>query len=335
MSKVIDSILVTGGSGFIGTNLIEVLLLNNYKVINFDKVRPIKTSHSKLWIEGDIMDSKKLEKIFAELLPTIVIHLAARTDTLSDNIDDYLENSIGTKNILDVIKRTNSVRKVIITSTQYVYKSSEKPFPENNDEFIPHTAYGKSKVLAERFTKDANLDCVWTIIRPTNIWGPWHMRYPNELWKVIDKGLYFHPVNHEVIRTYGYVKNIVHQIYQIMISSANIVNHQVFYIGDAPIDSYVWLNEISIQLTNKKIKRLPKFLFQTIAYVGDMMRIFKIPFPLYSKRFQNMVEDYPAPTALTIEQFGVAEQDLKKNVAETLTWLRNDGKHYFDYWMKK
>jgi len=328
-------ILITGGSGFIGTNLIDLLLEKGHQVINYDKAQPVKKSHVAFWEMGDIMDEPKLLEICTKHAADSIIHLAARTDTLSNNLEDYVENYAGTQHVLNVIKKSHSIKKAIITSTQYVYKSENKPFPTTDEEFVPHTAYGQSKVLAEQYTRQANLSCQWTIVRPTNIWGPWHMRYPNELWKIIDKGFYFHPVNHEVIRTYGYVKNIVHQVYQILIAPSEVVNHKMFYVGDPSIDSYKYLNELSRQLTKKEIKRLPQVIFKTLAMFGDIFRAVKIPFPIYSLRFKNMVEDYPAPTEITVELFGQAEADLKKNVAETINWIKGEGKQHFTYWINK
>lgn len=330
------TILITGGSGFIGTNLIDLLQLKGtYEIVNFDKAKPVNPAHNSLWEEGNMMDEERLAEVFNKYNPDTVIHLAARTDTLSNKLEDYEENHIGTQYVLNAIKKSAAVKQVIIASTQYVYKSDDKPFPTKDTEYIPHTIYGQSKVLTEEYTHNANLSCTWTIIRPTNIWGPWHMRYPNELWKIIDQGIYFHPVNHPVIRTYGYVKNIVHQIYQILIAAPETVNHKMFYVGDPSIDSFEWLNELSMQLTNKRIKRLPTFIFKSLAIGGDVLRALKVPFPIYSKRFKNMVEDYPAPTEITVELFGQAESDLKKNVAETITWLKGEGKPYFEYWKNK
>ena len=329
-------ILITGGSGFIGTNLIDLLLTKeDIQILNYDKSAPVKESHARFWTNGNIMDPAFMCQTFKEFLPDSVIHLAARTDTLSDQLADYAENTVGTQNVLDAIKKTSSIKHAIITSTQYVYKSDYQPYPSHDEDFLPHTVYGQSKVLTEQFTRSADLACNWTIIRPTNIWGPWHMRYPNELWKVIDKGVYFHPVNHSVLRTYGYVKNIVHQIHQIMIASPSLVHKKMYYVGDAPIDSFKWLDELSVQMTQKHLKRLPKFIFQGIAIGGDMLRAMRVPFPLYSKRFKNMIEDYPAPTAITIKLFGQAEADLKHNVEETLEWLKAEGKPHFDHWKNK
>lgn len=327
-------ILITGGSGFIGTNMIEFLEEKGFhSIINYDKSKPVKPNQEKYWVEGNIMNESYFEEILIKNKADTIIHLAARIDTLSDNLEDYKENHEGTQHILNVLQKYK-IKRLIVASTQYVYKSTESYMPLNNKDFKPHTVYGQSKVLTEQYLHSADLKCIWTIVRPTNIWGPWHMRYPIELWKIIDQGIYFHPVSHPVIRTYGYIKNIVHQIYQMLVADVELVDKKTYYIGDLSIDSYSWINEFSLQLNGKKIKRLPTFMFSFVARLGDFLRKFRIPFPLYSKRFHNMVEDYPAPTEPTINLFGQAEISLQKNVKETLNWLKSDGKKHFDYWNK-
>lgn len=329
-------IAITGGSGFIGTNLIDLLISNgNNDIINIDKANPYKLVHQNLWAEGNIMDLNGIREILTKFNPEVLIHLAARTDTLSSNIDDYVENTIGTQNVINAIKSVASLKRIIITSTQYVYKSFEKPFPDKDNEYKPHTTYGESKVRTEELIRHADLNCSWTIVRPANIWGPWHMRYPIELWRIIDKGLYIHPGQKEVIRTYGYVKNITYQLSSIMEASLEAVDKKTFYLGDAPIDSYVWLNEVSLQLTKKKVRRFPIIFFKSLSLIGDALKKFKLPFPLYKERYRNMIEDYAAPTAVTVKKFGVLEPDLKKNVEETINWIRGEGKDFFSYWKNK
>lgn len=331
-----DVILITGASGFIGTNLVELFEQKGYTFVNFDKSPVTKKSQHKYWIQGNIMNPDQLSSAFDKYKPTIVIHLAARTDTLSDDLDDYVENTKGTENVVKEILKHDYVKHALFASTQYVYKNAECPFPQSDDTYAPHTIYGVSKKIDEEYIRNSGMKCKWTIFRPCNVWGPWHMRYPNELWKMIDKGLFVQPGSKPVIRTYSYVGNLVKQLESIMNASDEIVDRKTFYLGDMPIDSYIWVNALSLGLRGKRIYRIPKFVFWTGAVVGDIVRkLFGVNFPLYSMRYRNMVEDFYAPSNVTIALFGAFEQDYNKNVKETLDWLRGDGSQYFDYWKNR
>jgi nucleoside-diphosphate-sugar epimerase len=328
-----DVILITGGSGFIGTNLIEAFEEKKYTIINFDKNPPVKKSQEIYWYQGNIMRPENLESVFNKYQPTIVIHLAARTDTLSNKLDDYIENTKGTKNLIEEIETHDYIKHAVIASTQYVYKSREAPFSLNDDDYKPHTVYGESKRITEEITRRSNMNCKWTIVRPCNVWGPWHMRYPNELWKIIAKGLYVHPSRKPVVRTYAYVKNLVHQLTGILNAEDSVVNGKTFYLGDMPVDSYIWLNELSLQLRYKNVIRIPKLFFLIVAITGDILRSwFRINFPLYSVRYKNMIEDFYAPSNVAIHLFGTYNDNLTNNVKETVEWLDTEGKNYFEYW---
>src|ERR1700733_7845072 len=138
-------IAITGGSGFIGTNLIDLLLTKKgIEIINIDKAAPLKESHKKFWTNVNIMNEQNLLEVIGQILPDTVIHLAARTDTLSKDINDYNENTEGTQYVINAVKKAESVKHLIITSTQYVYKSVKKPFPDKDDSYEPHTVYGHS-----------------------------------------------------------------------------------------------------------------------------------------------------------------------------------------------
>ena len=93
-----------------------------------------------------------------------MIHLAARASMQGTSIDDFLENSTGTENILNAIRQTPSVERVVIASSQHVRKPGSG-LPTNDEDYNPHGLYGESKVITEQLTRSADLDCVWTIIQ--------------------------------------------------------------------------------------------------------------------------------------------------------------------------
>lgn len=314
------SILITGGSGFIGTNLIDFLLNKKVNFINCDIKYPIDPNHQKYWVETDILDKIKIQEIFSKTKPKIVIHLAARADVYGKSLADYKTNTEGTKNVLDAINNTSSIERVIITSTQFV--NQYNGLPKNDEDFAPHTIYGESKVITEKLTRKSNLNCCWTIIRPTNIWGPWHKRYPYEFWKIIAENKYFHPANQNVIRSYGYVGNVCSQIYGLLKTNEDTVNRQVFYVGDEPINILDWVNEFSVQLTGKNVKQVDKHLIKSIAFIGDILKYFSIKFPLTSSRFKSMTTSNQAPMEKTFRILGTPPFTLKVGVQETIKWLR-------------
>ena len=116
-----DFILITGGSGFIGTNLIELFEEKGYHFINYDKNNVTKANQHKYWFSGNIMDKKRLAEVFDQYKPTIVIHLAARTDTLSDKLEDYIENTEGTENIVNEIKKHDYVKHALFARGYWAF----------------------------------------------------------------------------------------------------------------------------------------------------------------------------------------------------------------------
>lgn len=317
-------ILITGGSGFIGTNLIDLLQNSQYTFINLDKTRPKKEDHCRYWVECDLLEKENLENCFTEFSPDFVIHLAAKTDTESNNLDSYIENTDGTKNVLSIIKKCSCINRVIITSTQFVHQY--QGIPLNDTDFAPHTAYGQSKVINELDTRAANLSCHWTIVRPTNIWGPWHKRYPTEFWKVLSDGKYFHPGFKPVIRCYGFVGNIIHQIMKIIELPATIIDKKVLYLSDLPLDLYSWANGFSLGLINKPVRRVPKSFIFSLALFGEVIKVIHIRFPITLSRYNSMTTNNSIPMiSETFKILGPSPYTLDQGIDETITWLQ----HYY------
>lgn len=312
-------ILVTGGSGFIGTNLIDALLARQFPVLNLDIHPPRRSSHTPFWQQCDILDSALMKSKVAGFRPTHVVHLAARTDTLSDDLDDYKVNTEGTTNVLNCILETPEVERAIITSSQFAF--GPPGLPESDEHYRPIGAYGRSKVISEQSTRSAGLKCTWTIVRPTNVWGPWHPRYPHEFWLVLKKGLYIHPGGRSAIRSYGYVKNVVGQMLKIFEAPRALVDRKVYYLGDKPIPLSDWTNGFSLAITGRKVRVMPRFLLQALAALGTILVQAGLRFPITLSRFRSMTDDYPTPMDPTIQDFGVPPYSLEQGIDETVQWL--------------
>jgi len=316
--RTMGNLLITGGSGFIGTNLIDYFLSNSISFINIDIAPPKKASHKAFWKECNILDKEKLQQIFFDYDPEIVIHLAAETRVGGKGLEYYKANTLGMENLLDVIATCKSIKRTIITSTQYVYQTEKAP--QKDEQYLPLGVYGESKVITEKLTRNKNLDSIWTIIRPTNIWGPWHNVYPEGLWRQILKGRYLHPGGKPVYRSYGYIGNVIMQIVQIMNGKPEDINRKVFYVGDEPINLYDWVNAFSLMLIHKKVRVVPRVVLAAFAIVGDLLENFGVRFPLTTSRYHNMIYDNPAPMAKTFSVLGPSKYSLHEGVEATVNW---------------
>jgi nucleoside-diphosphate-sugar epimerase len=269
------------------------------------------------------MDVEALRLAFQEFKPTHVVHLAARTDTDEPvDVDAYRQNHAGTRILLNVIKTFPEVEHVIVTSTQFVCEAGYQP--QHDLDFKPFTVYGESKRLTEMVTREAGLNCAWTIIRPTTIWGPWSLRYRDVLFKVMRKGLYFHPGRRKVVRSYGYVGNVVWQIDRMLHAPREVVAGRVFYVGDRPFDLKEWVEVVSRQLTGRTVRYIPTGLIRLIALGGDVLKAVHIPFPITSGRFRSMTSDYITPMDRTIEALGEAPYSVEDGVKAMVKWY-DDG----------
>jgi nucleoside-diphosphate-sugar epimerase len=317
-------ILITGGSGFIGTNAVEAFAKRASDILNYSFEAPLNPEQMPYWRAGDILDPVATTAAFREFQPDSVLHLAARAecDEKTTVKEGYRANTEGTRNILEAIRTTPSVQRAIITSSQFVCAPGR--LPKNDTDYFPETVYGESKVITEKLTREANLSACWTIVRPTNIWGPWHMRYRREFWRVVERGLYVHPGHQPVIRCYGYVKNVVHQIRKIFEANVDLVRGQTFYAGDRPIDLFDWVNGFSKTLTGHEARVIARPLMRLLAGLGDVPTYLTgKPFLINSSRYRSMTTNYETPMERTFDLFGENPYTLEAGIEETVAWLRS------------
>jgi GlcNAc-P-P-Und epimerase len=313
-------VLVTGGSGFIGTNLIEDLRKENINVLNFDVNPPLSPEHEAFWKQGDILNIATLKTLFQTYQPTHVVHLAARTDCEEKkSLNGYKQNTEGTKNVLEAITATQSILRAIITSTQFVCGPGYAP--KHDEDYWPHTIYGQSKVIAEQLTRKARLDCSWTIIRPTTIWGPWHLRHRKQFFSIIKSGLYLHPGSKPCMRSWGYVGNVTYQVRKIMDAPVKEIDRKTYYVGDPPINLLEWVNGFSTKMLGRKVRIVPRSFVRSLGLIGDVAELLSVKFPITTSRYRSMTQDYITPMEPTLELVGDLPFSLESGIDETLRWL--------------
>ncbi|SHG94074.1 NAD-dependent epimerase/dehydratase family protein [Flavobacterium defluvii] len=312
-------ILITGGSGFIGTNLTDKLIRDGHKVLNIDLKQPQNDELSKYWKEVDINDLHYFREIVLKFEPDYIVHLAARTDLDGKKLEDYNANVLGVNNLLKIANELKNLKKILITSSMLVCHTGY--YPKNQFDYTPSTIYGESKVLTEKIVWDNKPACDWAILRPTSIWGPWFGAPYKNFFEMVISGKYFHIGNRGCTKTYGFIGNAIYQIENILFKETLNEQEKVFFIGDDPaINIEEWGNEIADEL-GKKIKKLPYFVIKTAAFVGDGLNFLKINFPMSSFRLRNMTTNNIINLENTYKVAPILPYSRKEGVKITLKWM--------------
>lgn len=316
-------VLVFGGSGFIGTNLIAELLDHKIEVRNFDLSSPLDGGQSDLWIRGDVLNESSVRQTIHDLRPTYIVDLIARTDVNnSESVEEgYCLNYNGVLNILSAISDADFVKRIIFTSTQYVKRPGSDYLDIMN--YDPHTTYGESKVRMEKVIFGADINCDWLVIRPTNVWGPWHFRYLSQFFKVLRAGLYFHPGGVQAIKSYAYVGNVAEQIRKLLFVDLSGTKRRVFYVGDEPISILDWVNGISLAFRGREVTIIPRPVFRGLVYIGDFVgAVLGRPFLINSSRYKSIIEDYPTDMNFTFSILGESKFSLERGISNTVNWIQ-------------
>lgn len=314
-----SKILVTGGSGFIGTNLIEYLYKDN-EILNIDIKEPQNINHRHLWKKVDINDFESFEYVVCLFNPDYIIHLAARTDLEGKKINDYNTNIIGVKNVILISKQIHTLKKIIITSSMLVCHTDYTPLHQRD--YAPSTIYGQSKCMTEKLVWESELTTDWLIIRPTSIWGPWFDIPYKNFFDMIISSKYFHIGNKSATKTYGYIENSVYQIVTLLKANTTQSKNKVFYIGDyEPYKIENWANEIGHEL-GKKIRKIPYKLFMFFAKTGDLLNFIGVRFPMTSFRLKNMTTDNIINLEETIKYVPNLYFTRVEGIKKTLEWMK-------------
>ena len=204
-------VLVTGGLGFIGSNLINLLLSKKFKVLNIDKIsyasnfyNTIKFKNNKNYkfVKCDLNNIKNLEKIIDKFKPQAIFNVAAEThvDRSIDGPKNFIfSNIIGTFNILEILRKSKKNIRLIHISTDEVYGDVIKGRSIEDDAYKPSSPYAASKASADHlvysYIRTYKIDA--NITNCSNNFGP--NQHPE---KLIPK-LIYNIINNKKLPIYG------------------------------------------------------------------------------------------------------------------------------------
>ncbi len=202
-------VVVIGGSGFIGTKLVQTLLDNNNHVTIFDKVA--STQFPEISIVGDVRDSTALTNAMID--HDVIINLAAehRDDVYPKSLY-YEVNVLGMANII-ASADINNIRRIIFTSTVALYPLNQNN-PDENSHPDPFNDYGRSKLEAEKLLLKwaEKLENSCLVLRPSVVIGDGNRGNVYNLIKQIETGYFVMIGDGKNKKSMCHVQNLVNFI---------------------------------------------------------------------------------------------------------------------------
>lgn len=182
------NVLVTGGAGYIGSNIVAELLKKNYQVVILDNFSNTlgrgliewseKNNLHPHYVTGDILNQYVLDKLFEDHNFDAVIHCAAKksiAESMADPLSYLRTNVTGSYKLIATMLK-HGVGKLLFTSSAAVYDESRDSYfvSEQSPATNPESSYGLSKLQTEQFLKrlcDANPELSVGVLRCFNVTG--------------------------------------------------------------------------------------------------------------------------------------------------------------------
>jgi nucleoside-diphosphate-sugar epimerase len=265
-------ILVTGITGFVGSNLQKNLLLKGFEVQNLSLRNPN-------W-KNEIVHQAQA-----------IIHLAGKAhDTkYTSNTKDYFDvNTKLTQNLFDAFLESNCRNFIFFSSVKAVTDQTEDVVTEETVT-NPKTAYGQSKLQAEHYILSKALPQGRRvfIIRPSMIHGPGNKGNLNLLYQLVSRGIPWPLGAFHNQRSFCSIDNVCYVVNQIL--EREDIPSGVYNLADDEILSTNELIELIAVSTNRKarILSIPKKLINTITKIGDVLHL-----PLNTERLDKLTENF-------------------------------------------
>ncbi|MCD8202225.1 MAG: NAD(P)-dependent oxidoreductase [Prevotella sp.] len=328
-----SSVLITGASGFIGSFMVEEALRQG-----FDTWAAVRRSSSRRWLQDSKIHFIELDFDRPDVLDEqlrghdfdYVIHAAGVTKCL--NTDNFFRvNTQGTINLIEALRRNAaSLRRFVFISSLSVCGpiKEEQPYQDItcDDEPCPNTAYGQSKLKAERYIDSiADFPCV--TLRLTGVYGPREKDYfmmAKSISNHVDFAVGYKPQE----LTFVYVKDVVAASF-LALEHGNI--GAKYFISDGSVySSRTFSDLIRRELGNIWLIRIksPLWLLRVITYFGESVGQFTGKVSALNKDKYHIMKqrNWRCDIAPAVRELGFEPKyQLDEGLRETVKWYKENG----------
>lgn len=320
---MVNKILLTGASGFLGTNILLKLIDGNNKIFALGNRSKIQIRNGKISaLYSSLENIEKLKSAIPGQLDCI-IHCAGLTKSV--NIDDfYIANTYGTRKLVNFITNNKiDVGHFIYVSSVAAVGPQAKLYPAD-ESCLPNPieGYGESKLLAEDEVRKNMRSERWTIIRPPFIFGPYDYDTLN-LFKVIMKGIKIYLGNKYF--SFVYSEDLASAIIK-LICDSQAFRETYFFSHMEWTTQRGFLNAIARYVNpNAKFIRLhPAFLICIATVLYPLLRKNT---PINRIKFKEIKQSYWVCSSEKIKKNLnlVASTSLNSAVEKTYYWYKSNG----------
>ena len=327
-------ILITGASGFIGSFIVEEALKRS-----FETWAAVRKSSSKAYLQDERINFIELNLSSKEQLVEqlkgkgfdYVVHAAGVTKCL--NKQDFSRiNTLGTKNLVDALMEVGMpLKRLVFISSLSIFGAikEQQPYEEirETDTPQPNTAYGKSKLEAEKYLESLGTRVPYIILRPTGVYGPREKDY-----FIMAKSIKGHSdfavgYKRQDI-TFVYVQDVVQAVFLALEKGEN---GRKYFLSDGQVyQSTTFSDLIHEELGRPWWIRItaPVWVLRIVTFFGEYVgRMTGKVTALNNDKYNILKQrNWRCDIQPAIDELGYQPKyDLKRGVKETIKWYKDNG----------